>query len=160
MNVILSRALIPPALMLVTGFRAPALAETYRLPAVDVFGEGTTWYAGDDVNDLYHYTGATVGLDWGRFNGVRWHQPAAGAGLNVTDDAGAPIPYTVTVALSDDHRFLLVTIEPTGGRVVAGDFNGDGDKTPQDLFDFLEEYFAREERGAQELFDFLAAWSG
>lgn len=166
----LTRALIPAALMLVTSFRAPALADTYALPAVDVWGDGTCWYYGDGAgNDMYHYTGATIGLDWGRFNGVRWAQPAMGAAFNVTDDAGHPIPYRVAVDLSVDHRFLLLTIEPTPRRNPAGDFNGDGQVTEQDIFDFLAAYFAGSTAAdmngdrvlsQQDIFDFLEAWSG
>lgn len=150
----LSRLLIVPALMLVTGFRAPALADTYTLPAWEVYAG--TWYYGDDVNDMYHYTGLT-GLDWGRFNGVRWHQPGYGQPLNVTDDAGAPIPYTVEVALSADQRHLLLTIEPTGSGI-RGDFNGDGTKDLADLFGFVDAWFA-EAGSPQDLFTFLGDWS-
>ena len=53
---------------------------------------------------MYHYTGATIGLDWGRFNGGAVGAARNGRAFNVTDDAGHPIPYRVAVDLSVDHR--------------------------------------------------------
>jgi len=88
---------------------------------------------------------------------VRWSQPAVGAAFNVTDDAGTPIPYTVTVTLAADRQHLLLTIEPDGRVQMPGDWNGDGKKTLDDVFGFVGEWFTTGGT-VGEMFEFVEAW--
>lgn len=124
--------------------------ESDAVPKLVAREGGSFWLAAGDDRTV-----AEVGyriVTNGVFPWRRWFNDRGEAilSLTFTDGSGAVV---------------LVSVDPP----CPADFNGDGDDTLQDLFDFLAAWFARNPAAdinnldgvtVQDLFDFLTAWFG
>ncbi len=153
-------------------------------------GAGTTYFNATAVSVVVSIVGggnrcpgATVALTADTINGTsyQWRRDnvpmADGPGIGGTTYSGVATPtLTVTnVSPIDGHAEItcvvnnacgLVTSTPSVHLICAGDFNCSGSLSVQDIFDFLNAWFAADPRAdfnggglsVQDIFDFLNAW--